>query len=124
MNFRPCEECSACCDGHYGGNSYGNNMGNGRPCVFLIKRLCSIYDHRPGFCQKYQCAWSQYLLDEDMRPDQCGLMVSVEKDKDTEIQFLKAVEIWKEVPYESYEKLDRCAKKIGAKWVLVKHHEI
>jgi hypothetical protein len=58
-----------------------------------------------------------------MRPDKCGLMVSVESNSDTQEQFLKVIEVWKNVPYKSYEKLDECAKKIGAKWVLVKHHE-
>lgn len=124
QTFRPCGDCSACCDGHYGGNAYGNQFGKLKPCVFLINKLCSIYETRPGFCQKYQCAWSQHLLNEDMRPDQCGLMVSVENNKETGKQFLKAVEIWKEVPYESYEKLDKCAKTLGAEWVLVKHHEV
>lgn len=124
MDFKPCGECSACCDGHYGGNSYGNIMGEGRSCVFLIKAKCSVYNDRPDFCRKYQCAWSQYLLHDDMRPDRCGLMVSVENDKETGKQYLKVVEVWKNVPYESYEKLDECAKKIGAKWILVKHRDL
>lgn len=123
-NFKPCGECSACCDGHYGGNSHGNIMGNGRPCVFLLKGLCSIYEDRPGFCRKYQCAWSQHLLYDDMRPDRCGLLVSVEINKETGEQFLKAVEIWKEVPYESYEKLEACAKRLDTKWVLIKHRDV
>lgn len=123
MNFRPCGECSACCDGHLIANSHGNKFGRGMPCAFLAKGLCSIYHDRPGFCHKYQCAWSQRILHEDMRPDKCGLMVSVESNSDTEEQFLKVIEVWNNVPYESYEKLDECAKKIGAKWVLVKHHE-
>ena len=124
MEFKPCGDCSACCDGHFSANAYGNLAGKGRPCVFLIKGLCSIYDHRPGFCSKFQCAWSQHLLHEDMRPDQCGLMVSVENDKETGEQYPKAIEGWKEVPYESYEKRDECATNIGAKWILVKYHEV
>lgn len=121
--FKDCGECSACCDGHYKGKAYGNLFGGGKPCIFLQKSICTIYESRPSFCHKYQCAWTQHLLDEDMRPDKCGLMVSVEKNPDTGEQFLKAVEIWKEVPYTSYKKLDRCAKKLGTKWELVKHYE-
>jgi Fe-S-cluster containining protein len=120
--FKPCGECSACCDGHLKGKAHGNFFGGGKPCVFLLENLCSIYESRPQFCHKYQCAWTQHILDEDMRPDKCGLMVSVETDNGE--QFLKAIEIWKEVPYSSYEKLDKCAKELGAKWVLVKYHDV
>jgi hypothetical protein len=51
-------------------------------------------------------------------------MVSVENDKETGEQYPKAIEGWKEVPYESYEKRDECATNIGAKWILVKYHEV
>lgn len=123
-NFRPCGDCSACCDGHFSGKAYGNYFGGGKPCSFLMNKLCTIYDTRPGFCHKYQCAWSQYLLDDDMRPDQCGLMVSVENNEETGKQYLKAIEVWKEVPYSSYEKVEQAARKLNTDWILVKHHEL
>lgn len=119
--FRPCGDCSACCDGHYSGNAYGNYFGKRKPCIFLQNSLCNIYDTRPGFCRNFQCAWSQFLLDEDMRPDQCGLLVSVEKNKETGNQFLKAVEIWKDVPYETYQKIDRAARHLNTEWILIKY---
>jgi Fe-S-cluster containining protein len=122
--FRPCGGCSACCEGYYAGVAYGNTFKNGKPCVFLVNKLCAIYDDRPGFCRKFQCAWSQHLLDESLRPDQCGLLVSVETHPDSGAQYLKAVEITPHVPYETLEKLNQAAIKLNTQWTLIKYHDI
>jgi len=121
VKLRPCGECTACCDGQLISKSYGNEFGQGQKCIFLVKKKCTIYETRPQVCRNYQCAWTQYLLDEDMRPDKCGLMVSVEINNN--VQYLKAIEIWKNVPFESYEKLEKCANKLNTKWVKVSYHE-
>jgi hypothetical protein len=39
---------------------------------------CLIYQIRPKVCQNYYCAWVQGLFPEWMRPDKCGLLISVE----------------------------------------------
>jgi Fe-S-cluster containining protein len=78
MNFRECGPCTECCSGKLIGNSYGNEFGGGRKCIFLVEQKCTIYCTRPDSCQKYQCAWSQKLLSEKFRPDQCRVLVSVE----------------------------------------------
>lgn len=111
QKFRACDECTECCTGHLTGNAHGHDFGNGTPCFFL-KKKCSIYSNRPSVCQKYQCAWSQYLLDEDLRPDKSGLLVSVINGK--EKQFLEIIETKPLVPYESYARVYSRAKELNA----------
>ncbi len=118
-DFRPCGDCTACCSGQLMGESYGNWFGRGKKCIFLVKESCTIYETRPESCRKYQCAWSQHLLDMDLRPDKCGLMVSVEIADGR--QYLKAIEIWPNVPYESYKRLNDCAKKLNTDWIKVNY---
>jgi Fe-S-cluster containining protein len=121
MELKPCGDCTACCSGQLMSVSYGNFFGKGKKCVFLVKEKCTIYDTRPDVCRTYQCAWTQGILYDEMRPDQCGLMVSVEYDKEGK-QYLKAMEVTEHVPYESFQKLDECAKKLNTYWVKVKHN--
>lgn len=78
MEFRPCGDCHECCTGKLAGNQYGNQMYPDRKCVFLVGD-CSIHVTRPESCAKYQCAWAQRLFPEWMRPDQCGVVISVER---------------------------------------------
>ena len=73
-------------------------------------------------CRDYQCAWSQHLFDNDMRPDQIGLMVSVENGLDNE-QFLKVIEVWEHVPAESYVRLKEYVDKLGTDVVYVKYQK-
>lgn len=118
MEHRPCGDCSACCEGWLKGNAYGNEFKPYTKCPFLIHGLCSIYSTKPEFCSKYQCAWSQGLLDEDMQPNTCGLLVSV-KTKEDGSKFLEAVPIRKDVSYDTYRKLDDAARRLDVKWMLV-----
>lgn len=121
MNFRSCGECTACCSGQLAGEIYGHKMFPGKPCYFLKGKKCSIYENRPvSPCQKYQCAWSQHLFHEDMRPDKIGLMVSVET-KDSGEQFLRIVEITPNPSQESYRNIFKTAQKLGAK-VTINYH--
>ena len=77
--MRECGECTKCCEWPMG-TIYGHNFGGGKPCNFLKrKERCTIYDIRPESpCRTYQCAWSQELFPEWMRPDKCGVLISVE----------------------------------------------
>ena len=93
MNFRACGNCTACCDGHIIGNSYGNTFGYHKPCVFLVNKICAVYKDRPKSCHDYQCAWSQGILSEWMKPNECGVLISVEINKDTNQQFLRVIEM-------------------------------
>lgn len=117
IKFRPCEECNACCNGSLQGVAHGKEFGNGIPCAFLQCEKCTIYPHRPSTCINYQCAWSQHLFDEDMRPDKLGIMVSVERKGD---QYLKAIEIRPFVSLEAHKRVEQWAQKLQTN--LVKIH--
>lgn len=79
-DFRDCGECTACCTWLVG-ESYGHKFGNGISCTYLEECGCGIYENRPKVCINYQCAWSQNLFPEEMRPDKCGVLVSVENNE-------------------------------------------
>lgn len=78
--FRECGECTACCTWLYG-EVYESEFGNGKSCKFLKCDGCGIHETRPSLCRNYQCAWSQYLLSEEMRPDKSNIIVSVERNE-------------------------------------------
>jgi Fe-S-cluster containining protein len=119
--FRPCGDCNSCCSGQLIGDIYGFEMGCGKKCAFLIKEHCSIYDNRPKVCRDYQCAWTQNLFGEDMRPDKIGLMVSVEKNENE--QYFKVIEVWENVPQESYDRINFYAELYKTKCVYVKFNK-
>lgn len=120
VTFRPCGDCTACCDGQLISESHGNMFGKGKPCIFLVEQKCTVYETRPATCRKYQCAWTQVIIDESLKPNKCGLMVSVENgDKE---QFLRAIEIQEDVSYETYQKFIQDADKLKAKWIRVRYN--
>lgn len=119
MDFRECGDCTACCDGHIIGNSYGNEFGYQKPCVFLVHKLCSIYTDRPKSCHDFQCAWTQKILPEWMKPSECGVLVSVEINKDTNQQFLKAIEMKELIDYSVYSEIDKFCKENDTYYVKV-----
>jgi len=104
--FRDCGDCTACCDGLLQHRVYGNKMGEGVACVFLVDSKCSIYKDRPYSCSFYQCAWSQQLFPAWMKPNQVGVMISVELDKDNK-QFLKIIELKEFVEYRVYKEIEK-----------------
>lgn len=89
--FRSCGECTACCS-WLTASIFGWEMGKGKSCKFLECDGCGIHKARPELCMGYQCAWSQHLLPEEMRPDKCNVLVSVENDS-TYGQHLKVIPI-------------------------------
>jgi Fe-S-cluster containining protein len=119
MEFKPCGECTACCDGKLQGTARGIPFGDGRACAFMCDKKCTIYAARPDTCKKYQCAWTQGLLGEDMRPDKCGLMVSVEVINGE--QLLKAIELRPFVPQSSYDTLYAYAEQLRTRVINVRH---
>lgn len=91
MIFKECGDCTACCNGWLTANSYGNQFGNGKSCVFLCNKVCSIYVTRPKDCIDYQCAWTQGLFPDWMKPTESDVLISVEI-KDGK-QYLKVIEM-------------------------------
>ena len=118
MNFRPCGECNACCVGQLSGEVYGRKFGCGKKCDFLLNGLCSIYADRPSMCRTYQCAWSQHLFAEDLRPDKCGLMVSVENDEKGQ-KYFKIMELGHNIPQESYDRITSRISELNTYYKLV-----
>jgi len=90
--MRECGGCTACCTWLIG-DAYGHSFGGGKSCKFLGCNGCEIYETRPETCKRYFCAWTQELIDEDLRPDKSGVLVSVENNNQG--QYLKVVEIVK-----------------------------
>jgi hypothetical protein len=88
--FRECGDCTACCSWLIG-DSFGWKFGCGQSCRFLEEGGCGVHKARPESCVKYQCAWSQNLLPEEMRPDKSNILVSVEQNAGG--QYLKAIAI-------------------------------
>lgn len=117
MSFRECEDCTACCSGFLMGSAYGNKFGCGKACVFLARNLCTIYADRPSACRDYQCAWTQKLLPEWMRPKDCGVLVSVENKDDK--QFLRVVEMRETVEYAIYSEIEQFCKQNNTYYVRV-----
>lgn len=75
--MRECGDCTACCT-WIKGTAYGYEFGGGGSCKFLNCTGCGIHKVRPKVCENYFCAWAQELLPENMRPDLCGVIASVE----------------------------------------------
>lgn len=88
--MRPCEDCTACCT-WLGGSAYGYEFGSGKSCKFLCQTGCSVHKARPKVCESYFCAWAQELLPEEMRPDRCGVLASVENNENG--QYLRLTQI-------------------------------
>jgi Fe-S-cluster containining protein len=119
MNFRPCGDCNACCEGNLVGNAYGNRFGHGKPCVFLVNKTCSIHKTRPVSCQKYQCAWSQHLFSEWMKPTNSGVMISVETNFENNKQFLKVIELKPNIRFEVYQEIENFCRTNNTHYVKV-----
>lgn len=119
MQLRPCDGCTACCDGQLSGSSHGNQFGAGTACVFLVNKICKIYPQRPNCCVDYQCAWSQHVLPEHLKPSECGVLVSVERKAG--VQFLKVVELHDTVSWTVLHDIDQAARRLNTTWELVKY---
>lgn len=122
-DFRPCGDCTACCSGFLVGNSYGNKFGMGKPCVFLVNKICSIYKDRPQSCHNYQCAWTQGILPEWMKPNECGVMVSVEINREKQMQFLKVIELKELVSFEVYKEIEKFCEENNTYYVKVPYEQ-
>lgn len=116
--FRPCDGCNACCEGHLIGEAFGYNFYPSKPCFFLKEKRCSIHLTRPHTCKKYQCAWSQNMFDENMRPDKCGLLVSIEYDINKK-QYFKVMEILERIDYSAYNTIKLWTEQLDTYYVII-----
>lgn len=121
--MRECNGCSYCCDGHLSGEVDGKSFGQMEACHNLTEDGCNIYDNRPNMCHNYYCAWAQELFPEWMKPNECGVVISVE----TEVaprgrigkQYLKAV-YQKELPLNVAEQIQQFVDENDTYFVPVK----
>lgn len=88
--MRECGSCTACCTWLIG-DAFGWEFGNGKSCKFLCETGCDVHKVRPKTCEGYFCAWAQELIDDDLRPDKSGILVSVENNENG--QYLKVLTI-------------------------------
>lgn len=116
MNFLSCGDCTACCDGNLIGNAYGVKFGNNISCSFLINKKCSIYSVRPSVCKKYQCAWTQGLFPDWMKPNISGVLASVENNQNC--QFLRIVKIHTNVDQKVFDFLDTWCKNNNTYYII------
>lgn len=99
--MRTCGSCSKCCSWLYQ-DSYGHISGNGKDCGFLSNNKCSIYSIRPDTCSFYECAWKQNLFADWMKPNECGVIVSIITKNN--IQYLDIIET--EVALQEYVRME------------------
>lgn len=94
IEYRDCGECNACCKWLIVDDVYGHDIKPGKPCFFLCEeKNCTIHEKRPEVCRNYQCAWTQRVLPEWMRPDKCNAIVCVERwGPNKEYQLLRVTE--------------------------------
>ena len=81
---RTCDGCTKCCEGWLWGQAYNHKFWTGRPCHFMSKKGCSIYEKRPDEpCKSFQCEW---LKNEDipewMKPDQINAIIYMRQEND------------------------------------------
>lgn len=50
---------------------------------------CGVYKDRPGSCKKFSCSWlNGELVNEELRPDKCGVMFEKLPGKETYVAFV------------------------------------
>ena len=119
---RLCGDCVACCDGYLLGTSHGNKFGAGKPCVFLVEKKCTIYEHRPQSCHDYMCAWAQGLLSEEMKPTISNVMISVETRENK--QFLRVIELAEDIKEDVYKEIKEFTDKYNTYFVKVPYRKV
>lgn len=71
---RQCGECTACCSLMHVPELDKQMYVLCNHCI--LKRGCNIYNDRPTSCRTFECLWYKYNeLPDELRPDECGVMV-------------------------------------------------
>jgi len=120
--LRECGDCYACCNGNLVAKILSNDMGAGKPCTFLVDTKCVVYEQRPQVCKDYQCAWSQGLLSEDMKPTISDVMISVEKDGQK--QFFRVIELVSDIKEEVYTEIKEFTDKHDTYFIKVPYRKV
>lgn len=77
QTIRRCGRCNACCTGTLRLEIEGQQVERDKPCRHCTREGCDIYVARPAGCRSFTCGWlsAQSHLPEFMRPDQCGVIL-------------------------------------------------
>ncbi|MBD8618409.1 YkgJ family cysteine cluster protein [Sphingomonas sp. CFBP 13728] len=74
---RACGDCTVCCT-ELTVDTPDFAKPAGTPCIHLSGQGCGIHAVRPRICRTWFCAWRRIAsLPDDARPDQSGLLVSI-----------------------------------------------
>jgi len=121
--FKDCGTCTICCEGWLTSIAYGNLFGNKKPCIFLCEKTCLIYTTRPKTCSYYQCAWSQGLFPDWMKPTESNVLISVEYDNQKK-QFLKVIELGISISDKVFNFIENWVKENNTYYILVKDKNV
>jgi hypothetical protein len=105
MTNRQCFPCTACCEGWLSGKIRGVKMRPGKPCLFLVKEGCGIYEERPARpCRSFKCTWllEQDKLPEKMRPSECGAIILLDRPWHNR-KVMRAVPTGEKIPADTLE---------------------
>jgi len=122
---KSCGDCTACCSGALSGEAHGHHFYKGRPCFFITKKGCSIYENRPeNPCVSFKCGFlSEPFFPEWMRPDLCGILATMRVMK-TKITVTKDGAETEEEKFIPYMQLLEYGQPMTAKalwWFIQKH---
>jgi hypothetical protein len=117
--MRPCGDCTACCSWLVA-NIYGWEIGGGKSCRFLECNGCGVHKARAKVCEGYFCAWAQELLPEELRPDKCGVIASVENNENG--QYLRLTLMGKEINTDILEYFKEWSIKMNTPVLYLNNH--
>ena len=122
---KSCGDCTACCSGALSGEAHGHHFYKGRPCFFITKKGCSIYENRPeNPCVSFKCGFlSEPFFPEWMRPDLCGILATMRVMK-TKVTVTKDGAETEEEKFIPYMQLLEYGQPMTAKalwWFIQKH---
>ena len=122
---KSCGDCTACCSGALSGEAHGHHFYKGRPCFFITKKGCSIYENRPeNPCVSFKCGFlSEPFFPEWMRPDLCGILATmrVMKTKVTVTKDGAETEEEKFIPYMQLLEYGQPMTGKALWWFIQKH---
>jgi len=92
-NDRNCDGCTKCCEGWLTGSAHGYDFSPNKPCHFLQKHGCGIYEFRPySPCKTFKCEWKQNKsIPEEFKPDKINaIFIKRERQDYTTLDVVEA----------------------------------
>lgn len=75
---RECGDCTCCCV-ELAIETPELRKPDGCDCPHIVDGIgCGIYADRPVLCRNWYCGWRMGALSDEMRPDQCGVLLAPE----------------------------------------------